>query len=227
MEAVAGFCVCVQEEVAPSAELVEEFLVRAAERDLCPLAISVGLSRAAERAGRGRQVLPALHPAALGRNTGLDVDPVGVALGRSLREDERGDHGVLFALSAFHAVAACDLLCVCLLRESPCSSRACLGLPEEDLAAVVVILHGDHYLARPRAARCRGDLGYCLMTGSSVAVGGADICRGVGPAGVGTSASRPSSAPSAALPSSTAAFSSSVSGMAASMRCRLSLASSS
>ena len=63
--------------------------------------------------------------------------------------------------------------------------------------------------------------------GSMVTVAGVPSSRGVGPAGVGTSASRSSSAVTAVCPSSTAARSSSVSGMLASMRCRLSLASSS
>lgn len=54
--------------------------------------------------------------------------------------------------------------------------------------------------------------------GSMVAVAGVPSSRGVGPAGVGTSASRSSSAVTAVCPSSTAARSSSVSGMLASMR---------
>ncbi|RJO77686.1 transposase [Nocardia panacis] len=65
------------------------------------------------------------------------------------------------------------------------------------------------------------------MIGSRVAVAGAPISRGVAPAGVGTSASRWRSWSSAVCPSSTAARSSSVSGTLASIRCRLSLASSS
>ena len=61
--------------------------------------------------------------------------------------------------------------------------------------------------------------------GSSVAVAGTPISCGVGPAGVGTLASRSRSWSRADWPSSTAARSSSVSGIVASMRCRLSLAS--
>jgi hypothetical protein len=58
-------------------------------------------------------------------------------------------------------------------------------------------------------------------------VGCAPICRGVAPAGVGMSVSLARSAPIAVCPSSTAERSSSVSGMVASIRCRLSRASSS
>ncbi|MGH3841805.1 MAG: transposase [Pseudonocardiaceae bacterium] len=61
--------------------------------------------------------------------------------------------------------------------------------------------------------------------GSSVAVGGMPISRGVGPAGVGMSLRRPRRPSRAACPSSTAARSSSVSGMEVSIRCKLSLAS--
>jgi hypothetical protein len=61
--------------------------------------------------------------------------------------------------------------------------------------------------------------------GSRVAVAGTPISRGVAPAGVGMSTSRSSSWSRATWPSSTAARSSSVSGMVASIRCRLSLAS--
>ncbi|MBB6000966.1 hypothetical protein HNR25_004795 [Streptomonospora salina] len=68
-------------------------------------------------------------------------------------------------------------------------------------------------------------LGATLMTGRSVAEAGALIWRGVGPAGVGTSASRVSSLSSAVCPSSAAARSSSLSGMDASMRWRFSFAS--
>ena len=63
--------------------------------------------------------------------------------------------------------------------------------------------------------------------GSTVTLGGRPIWLGVGPAGVGMWASRVSSWLRASWPSSTAARSSSVSGTEASMRCRLSLASSS
>jgi hypothetical protein len=62
-----------------------------------------------------------------------------------------------------------------------------------------------------------------LVMGSMVAVGAAPIWCGVGPAGVGTWASRLSSLSSAAWPSSTAARSSSVSGIVASMCCRVGL----
>jgi hypothetical protein len=50
------------------------------------------------------------------------------------------------------------------------------------------------------------------MIGRLVALAGVSSCRGVGPAGVGVSASRSSSRLSAASPSLTAACSSSVSG---------------
>ena len=62
-------------------------------------------------------------------------------------------------------------------------------------------------------------------TGRKVALAGGSSCRGVGPAGVGMSASRSSSRSRAALPSSTAACSSSVSGIIARIFCRFSLAS--
>jgi hypothetical protein len=65
------------------------------------------------------------------------------------------------------------------------------------------------------------------MTGSSLPVPGAASWRGVGPAGVGVSASLPSRRSIAACPSSMAACSSSVSGIAAVIFCRLLLASSS
>ena len=61
--------------------------------------------------------------------------------------------------------------------------------------------------------------------GRMVALAGRSSCRGVGPAGVGMSASRSSSLSRAALPSSTAACSSSVSGIIARIFCRFSLAS--
>jgi transposase InsO family protein len=69
----------------------------------------------------------------------------------------------------------------------------------------------------------------CLTSamGSRVTVGWPPICRGVAPAGVGVSVSLARRALRAAWPSSTAARSSSVSGMEASMRCRLPRASSS
>ena len=63
--------------------------------------------------------------------------------------------------------------------------------------------------------------------GSRVTVAGTPISRGVAPAGVGTSTNRSSRWSSAVWPSSTAARSSSVSGMLASIRCRLSFASNS
>jgi hypothetical protein len=63
--------------------------------------------------------------------------------------------------------------------------------------------------------------------GSRVAVAGTPSSRGVVPAGVGTSISRSSSWSRAAWPSSTAACSSSVRGMFASICCRFSLASKS
>ncbi|MDV6247201.1 transposase [Rhodococcus opacus] len=59
--------------------------------------------------------------------------------------------------------------------------------------------------------------------GSRVAVAGTPISRGVVPVGVGTSISRSRRLSRAVCPSSTAARSSSLSGIAASMRCRLSL----
>lgn len=65
------------------------------------------------------------------------------------------------------------------------------------------------------------------VIGSNVAVAGIPIWRGVAPVGVGMSARRSRSRSSAAWPSSTAACSSSVSGTLASIRCRLSFASSS
>ncbi len=61
--------------------------------------------------------------------------------------------------------------------------------------------------------------------GRRVALAGRSSCRGVGPAGVGVSASRSSSWSRAALPSSMAACSSSVSGIIARIFCRFSLAS--
>ena len=61
--------------------------------------------------------------------------------------------------------------------------------------------------------------------GRMVALAGRSSCRGVGPAGVGMSASRSSSLSRAALPSSTAACSSSVSGIIARIFCRFSFAS--
>ena len=61
--------------------------------------------------------------------------------------------------------------------------------------------------------------------GRMVALAGRSSCRGVGPAGVGMSASRSSSLSRAALPSSTAACSSWVSGIMARIFCRFSLAS--
>jgi hypothetical protein len=63
--------------------------------------------------------------------------------------------------------------------------------------------------------------------GSRVAVAGTPISRGVAPAGVGMSINRSRRLSSATCPSSTAARSSSLSGIAASMRWRLSLASNS
>jgi hypothetical protein len=63
------------------------------------------------------------------------------------------------------------------------------------------------------------------MTGSRLPVVGAVSWRGVSPAGVGVSASLPRRRSIAACPSSTAACSSSVSGIAAVIFCRLDLAS--
>ena len=62
------------------------------------------------------------------------------------------------------------------------------------------------------------------MIGSLVARAGGSSCRGAGPAGVGVSASRSSRRLRAAPPSSTAACSSSVSGIIACIFCRFSLA---
>jgi transposase len=63
------------------------------------------------------------------------------------------------------------------------------------------------------------------MIGRLVALVGGSSCRGVGPAGVGVSASRSSSRLRAASPSSTAACSSSVSGIITRIFCRFALAS--
>ncbi len=71
-----------------------------------------------------------------------------------------------------------------------------------------------------RAWACRTS-----MIGRLTAPGGRSSCRGVGPAGVGVSASRSSSRSRAALPSSTAACSSSVSGITARILCRFCFAS--
>jgi hypothetical protein len=59
--------------------------------------------------------------------------------------------------------------------------------------------------------------------GRMVALAGRSSCRGVGPAGVGMSASRSSSLSRAALPSSTAACSSSVRGIIARIFCRFAI----
>ena len=78
--------------------------------------------------------------------------------------------------------------------------------------------------------RCQGHSRLRWLTGtigSRVTVGGAPISRGVVPVGVGTSISRSRRLSRAVCPSSTAARSSSLSGIAASMRWRLSLASNS
>lgn len=77
---------------------------------------------------------------------------------------------------------------------------------------------------------CQVPPGFSWFTdtiGSRLTVGGALISRGVAPAGVGVSISRSRRLSRAVWPSSTAARSSSVRGMVASMRWRLSLASSS
>lgn len=78
--------------------------------------------------------------------------------------------------------------------------------------------------------RCQGHSRLRWLTekiGSRVAVAGTPISRGVVPVGVGTSTSRSRRLSRAVCPSSTAARSSSLSGIAASMRCGLSLASNS
>jgi transposase len=71
-----------------------------------------------------------------------------------------------------------------------------------------------------RASACR-----TTTIGRLTVPGGRSSCRGVGPAGVGMSASWPSSRSRAALPSSTAACSSSVSGIVARILCRFCFAS--
>src|SRR5665648_510672 len=102
-----------------------------------------------------------------------------------------------------------------------------LGHGVADAGLGVTVDDGGHYVeSRGCQVRRLSRWVTCTM-GSIVTVGGTPIWCGVGPAGVGTSARRASSASTAVCPSSTAARSSSVSGMAASICCRFSFASSS